>query len=274
MKQFLINMMIIILCTFNLLNAQDLKKQIRFANELFNAGEYYRAITEFYRINSYFPENEYFIDNYYKIAKSYYLGGHLVESNNIYKKILTLNKNNWESIFNIAKNYNEMSYYSESNIFINENLNIFFSSRRDSLLFISAINHINLSEYQLAEKKFHMINTDEILMLQAGIYVKNLNENLPLKCKNKVTGIIIGSIIPGGGYFYVNRYQTGLSAIFVNLLFGYATYNSFKNDNYSLGFTLGIFSASFYLGSIYGTMQAIQNYNKSIQINFLKIFKL
>ena len=64
MKHLLINMMILIHCTFNLLNAQDLKTQTRFANELFNAGEYYRAITEYYRINSYFPDNEYFFERF------------------------------------------------------------------------------------------------------------------------------------------------------------------------------------------------------------------
>ena len=46
-----------------------------------------------------------------------------------------------------------------------------------------------------------------------------------------------------------------------------------KDDKKGLGVMSGVFFTSFYLGSIYGSIQIVDNYNKEIQINFIKKFK-
>ncbi len=252
--------------------SQDIAKEIKFANELFESEEYYRAITEYLRINSYFPENPYFINNYKKIALCYSLSDHLIESNKFYYKILSINKDNWSSVLNIAKNYHNLSYYNESNTFMYKYINTFNPSKKDTLNYLSAINHIYLSEYENAKEKFSLIQTDKILMLQADLYEKIINEELPLSLKSKTKGTILNILIPGAGYIYSKHYQTGISAIFVHLLFGYATYNSFKNGNDGAGLTLGLITTSFYLGSIYGTLQSVYQYNNNNKRKFTDKF--
>ena len=113
MKKIIISLIIFIFAT-QTSSAQDLEKQKRFAQELFEKGEYYRAITEYYRINSYFPDNPDFLKNYVRIATCYSLADHLLESNEVYNKVLEFDSLNWNAVFNIANNFRRISYYDES----------------------------------------------------------------------------------------------------------------------------------------------------------------
>ena len=86
MKRILILLIFLELsaCLFS----QDIVAMKRFANQLMQKKEYYRAITEYNRINSYFPNNSDYIENLGNIAKCYSEGGHYPESINTYKDMI------------------------------------------------------------------------------------------------------------------------------------------------------------------------------------------
>lgn len=244
----------------------------KFAFELMDNGEYYRAITEFYRVNCYFPDNIDYIKNLESISNCYYLSDNKLEAIEGYKKILKKDDMNWKAVFSISKIYNEIFYYHESNQFIESYLNRFYDFRHDSLFFLSAINNVYLRKYDKAKTQFEILRENTIFNKKAEFCYNNLIDQTPLKFKNKYYALCY-SIIPGGGYFYTRRIQTGFSALITNCLFSFATYECFKKRETGLGTVCSVFSISFYLGSIYGSLQAVTNYNKNILIQFSKQFK-
>ena len=81
------------------------------------------------------------------------------------------------------------------------------------------------------------------------------------------------AILPGLGYIYNGYPQTGISAFIINTLLLGATYQSFKNNNNFLGTFCSIFGVGFYLGNIYGSIQASYKYNLEIKKDFYLKFK-
>ena len=253
--------------------SQEIQKMKKFADHLMQEEEYYRSITEYERINSYFPDNSEYIENLIKIAKCYYLADHFIESVDSYKNILKIEPRNKEAIFNIIKTYSQISYFYESNDEIEKYLYKFNGKERDELLLYSALNFIYLEKYDEAIEQLDSIkNTD--LQKKSNEFKKIILNNTPLDYKKKSTAILAGILIPGSGYIYTKRYQTGFASLIVNSILFYMTYDCFKNDKEGLGIMSGIFFASFYMGSIYGSIQVVDYYNKEIKINFTKKFKL
>ena len=253
--------------------SQEIFRMEKFADKLMQDEEYYRAITEYKRINSYFPDNTNYIKNISNISRCYYLAAHYIESINSYKNILKIEPKNKDAIFNIVKTYSQISYFYESNDEIKKYIYEFNGEERDELLLYSAFNNINLKKYDEA-----IIQLDSIKSIDLQQKSMNFKEliikNTPLKYKKRSTAVLSGILIPGSGYFYTKRYGTGFASLIVNSILFYMTYDCFTNDRESLGIMSGVFFTSFYLGSIYGSIQVVNDYNKEIQINFTKQFKI
>jgi len=91
-----------------------------------------------------------------------------------------------------------------------------------------------------------------------------LNETDRFKYKSPTFAGII-SVIPGVGYAYSGHKQTAISAFLINGLLTYATYTSFKSENYGVGILTGIFNLSFYIGNIQGASKSATRYNNNLK---------
>lgn len=255
-------------------NAQNsnIEKMESFANHLKAKGEYYRAITEYMRINNYFPENRMHVSNLRRIAECYEKAEHYKEAIGIYKSILNNKKNDWRSVQSIAKSYNNMDYFYESNQFINMYLDVFNKNKNDTLLSLSIYNDFYLGNYDKIDTKVRNLSNNNNKKRIKEI----LNKHTPLKYKSRTKAGILALLVPGGGYLYTGKYETALAAFTLNSLLGWATYNSFKNEDNSTGITFGVLFISFHFGSVYGSLQSTDHYNKHLKldlvekVNFLK----
>lgn len=77
-------------------------------------------------------------------------------------------------------------------------------------------------------------------------------------------------IVPGAGYIYAGFPKSGISALIVNAVFAQATREAFRHDQNTLGWFMGVFTASWYVGSIYGSGASAARYNEYHQDAFLK----
>ena len=139
MKQLFFLLLLIFVTS---LFSQEILRMEKFADQLMQNDEYYRAITEYKRINSYFPDNTNYINNISNISRCYYLADHYVESIDSYKNILKIEPKNKDAIFNVIKTYSQISYFYESNDEIEKYLYDFDGRERDELLLYSAYNNI------------------------------------------------------------------------------------------------------------------------------------
>lgn len=73
------------------------------------------------------------------------------------------------------------------------------------------------------------------------------------------------SVIPGCGYFYAGSPSSAITALILNGVLSYATYTSFRSENYGVGFILGALNLSFYIGNMVGSKQSAERYNASLK---------
>ncbi|MDB4007595.1 hypothetical protein N9457_03400, partial [Flavobacteriaceae bacterium] len=101
-----------------------------------------------------------------------------------------------------------------------------------------------------------------------------MNENKNRRKKNPSTAGFL-SIVPGAGYYYTENKQTAISSLLINSLLFYATANNLNNKNYGMAALTGIFSLSFYIGNIQGSVLRAKSFNKmSNDKNLQKIKKI
>ena len=72
-------------------------------------------------------------------------------------------------------------------------------------------------------------------------------------------------MIPGCGYFYAGSPYSAITALILNGVLSYATYTSFKSENYGVGFILGALNLSFYIGNMVGSKQSAERYNANLK---------
>ena len=241
------------------------QKIIRFADSLKKEGELYRAITEYKRANSYFPESMEKADNYLKIAECYEAGEHYYEALLNYRIVLNLSPDCWEAKYKVPFMHFKMYEYNLSEEFINK-CSTENTAQNDSLVILSSLNSIYQMRFDEAKAKLEKIEHNA----KAQSYAKILNEKTPLKMKNRNTAAITATIIPGGGYFYVGKVQTGIAALIVNSAMIYGAISSFDNDHNEAGYAFSILAFSFHSGSIFGAMQSAGKYNKTQYNNLMQ----
>ncbi len=141
-------------------------------------------------------------------------------------------------------------------------------AKRDTFLLhkiyiFTGVTYARSRQIDSAKRFFSLVTASSSLNYLAS---KNLNvvtsvEKAKLK-KPVVAGML--AIIPGAGYLYSGHWQTAISSLFVNSLLFYATYSSFKVKNYGIALLSGIFSMTFYVGNIIGSVRSSKRYNQTV----------
>ncbi len=80
--------------------------------------------------------------------------------------------------------------------------------------------------------------------------------------KSKTLTVIFSVVIPGSGQMYTGDVKEGFIALGVNSLFGLGTYYAFTKSNL-LGFIVGYYTLSFYVGNINNAILAVDKYNEN-----------
>ena len=82
------------------------------------------------------------------------------------------------------------------------------------------------------------------------------------------------SILPGGGYFYCERYQDALVAFLLNGALILASWEAFDQGNPALGGVIAAVEFGFYAGNIYGGIASAHKYQRpkthEVLLNTLK----
>lgn len=182
-------------------------------------------------------------------------------------------KSNAELAYQIALIQYELQNYKEAirvnSITSKSCLDIYCQSKA---LLLEGLLYAKLYNWQGSMDAYQMLSGYDTYQNVAKVNLALAKNGLNYKGKSPgLAGVL--SIIPGLGYAYSGHKGTAISAFLINGLLAYATYTSFKNENYGLGILTGVFNLSFYIGNIYGGVKSAKRYNeqnkKSI-INKLK----
>jgi tetratricopeptide (TPR) repeat protein len=250
---------------------------LRFAEHLFQEGDYLRAASEFLRYLYYSDSIPTHRDSvYYKIGLCYRLGEDYQKSVNYFQKVIDdypYSDYLDDSHFQIAYSHFLSGKYEESLSFAAESLSqIKREAGRLKLQQLTGLNYIYQKQWRLAVDHLSSLeNRAKLNALSASLlHFAKQGEQLPRK--SKFLAGLMSAIVPGTGKMYCHRTGDGLVSLLTIGLTGWQAYDGFheKGIKSVKGWIFGTITTFFYLGNIYGSVVAVNVYNQQLEDKLLR----
>lgn len=135
-----------------------------------------------------------------------------------------------------------------------------FSSSTQVDLILGNIAFIE-KDYTSARQYWSRAGTDPMLTTGTSENLDWLEHVKGIKTRSPKTAAWLATI-PGLGYLYAGHPQTALSALIVLGALGGGTWQLFDSGNSGIGALTGFIGFAWYTGSIYGSYQAVDRYNR------------
>lgn len=248
----------------------------RFAEYLYNNGDYLRAAGEYQRYLFTISENRLSLSDtlLFRIGLCYQFGGDTQKAIDYYDMIIRDSpKSNFSNRaqYQIAYTYFEMGKYKESVHYIEDNIeSLSLTETHLKMNRLLGVNCLYQRKWKAAHYHFKKLlsNSGDSLTAKLNKFAIK-GEHLPYK--SKIFAGLMSATIPGTGKVYANRLTDGLYSLIVIGLTGWQAYNGFHKDGIrsTKGWIYGSLCGIFYLGNIYGSTVVVKIYNKKIEDNLL-----
>lgn len=238
-----------------------------FAQNLFETGEYYRAITEYQRFIFLYPKNSQVPQARFQIGACYFAGEEWKDAIKVWLANLglpTSEQLRQQTLYQIAATYYTLKKYSLCRKYLGQ---LQQEYPQTSLLLA---NQKLLTASYLAQERW--VQAAEVVQQmkipQAQQLSKQIDQakNLPLKSPG--TAGALSAILPGAGQFYAERYQDAIMSFFLNGLFIWGTIEAFSHDKEATGIILLFFESGWYFGNIYSATNSAHQYNRKVKHSF------
>ncbi len=241
------------------------ENKLRFANSLYNEGDYIRAIEEFREVYKTIPDDTLL----FKTARAYSSLNRYSEAEDIYRSLLGNNRLNTISTINIfADKLRERDIASFERL-----LNDRLVYPDTGYLQVNKMKHILEYEALLPDTSIYIDFTDSQLPALRNLY--SLRQNAVTK--SPATAAILSAVLPGSGKIYTGDYSDGITAFLANVLLAYLAYDNIKNERVYRAVIFSGLSAWFYAGNIYGSYASAQIFNarqqQTISVNVYSLLK-
>lgn len=81
---------------------------------------------------------------------------------------------------------------------------------------------------------------------------------------------LLSAIVPGAGYLVGGRKRTALFALLFNGLIAWSTIEFVRQENYGAAAFATLLGSGFYIGSIMGSVRAVDHYNQQKRHSIIK----
>jgi tetratricopeptide (TPR) repeat protein len=235
------------------------------AEQFYTESEFYRAITEYRRLLHYFPESNLNEISKLRIAQSYFFGGEYLEVLDWVRTIEDQDKSKsyeYDRLeLYVGKSYLKLENYpsAEKHLIIADSLS------RDPTVSSEALYELGQAYTELglwdrAKKTFLSVPQNTAFADPASRAAKLVIKGHELRYKSpRLAGFL--NVVPGVGYAYAGKPQTGISAFLLNALFFSGTYSAFKGGRNGVGVLVGVIGFGWYTGGIYGATVATHRWN-------------
>ena len=248
---------------------------LKFADFLYEQGDYLRAAGEYQRYLFYKPQDTEQI--HYKIAVSYRFGGKTEQAIQGFETLLrTYPESEFASraYYQIGATYFLMDQFDQSTLFLHEALPRITDTRQhaeaEQLIGLSYLKQKRWSE---ASEVFKTLQESDVMPIRekAVVYHNYAEKGARLSTRSPFLAGTLSTIVPGAGRLYTGRLGDALNSLFTIGLTGWQAYDGFRRDGISSakGWTLGTLCGIFYVGNIYGSVISARVYNRHVTDEFL-----
>jgi hypothetical protein len=268
MRQIAMILCLLLLAATSLGHAESLiidsDKQFQFAELLFNKGDYPRAITEYNRFIHFFPDDDRIGTALFQTAMAHRLNNQFNEAIKGFQVVIQRSPKDTLAVrshFLISACYvklnDPMSARQILMILLNNHED---SDVRDAAKYRIAWIDIETGHFKQAMDQIQLISGTDSPWLPVQELSADLTEAAALPEKDPALAGAL-SVVPGAGYVYCGRYQDGLMAFLLNGALIWAAVESFSDGNPALGCVISVVESGFYIGNIYGGINAAHKYN-------------
>ena len=247
----------------------------KFADFLYEQGDYLRAAGEYQRYLFYQPQESDQIR--YKIAVCYRFGGKTEQAIQGFEALLQTDPESQfasRAYYQIGATYFLMDRFDQSALFLHEALPHIVDTRQHvEAKQLIGLSYLMQKRWSEAGEIFKTLQSANIVSVRekAAVYYDYAESGENLSTRSPFFAGALSAIVPGAGRLYTGRLGDALTSLITVGITGWQAYDGFRRDGLSSakGWTFGTLCGIFYVGNIYGSVISARVYNHHITDEFL-----
>ena len=236
-----------------------------FAEELYQTGQYYRALTEYKRFGSYYPDHELKENITFKIGLCYFRGKKYKEGSLAFEDMnrqypdTTLGL---EALLLAGECYRKQGLMSVAM----EKFHQLAERSIQEEATVRAVYSMGLIysenfQHEKARESFQRLGENPSYVELSKKLLEDVDKHRKAKKKSPVAAGIL-AIVPGLGHLYCERPGDALVSFLVNGLFTWGAVESFRQNQNVVGGILAFFELGGYVGNIHSAVGGAYKYNR------------
>lgn len=259
---------------------EDESRQHRYAEKLFELGDYQAARRAYKRLLFYHRDTQLRDVADYRIAQSYYHQNRPEQAESLFREFSATHSNSplrFQSQLMLGQLHFEAEKYSLARTVLFELLHA-----SEDVEIIAAAHYlrgwcyIHTSDWNKAITEFRQVNTPETDVLEkesARQLADTLLNETPLPFKSSETAGWLSTIIPGSGQLYVGKVKEGLLAAAASGTFIYLVADAVRERRYIDCAGISLVGLSFYWGNRANAQRLASEYNTQHEREFIETLK-
>ena len=247
----------------------------KFADFLYEQGDYLRAASEYQRYLFYQPQESEQIR--YKIALCYRFAGDMEQAVQNFETLLRMHPESQfvsRAYYQIGATYFLQDQFVQSARFLHETLPHITDARQHAEAEqLIGLSYLMRKQWSEASEVFKTLQESEVTAVsqKAAVYHSYAKNGADLPTRSPFLAGALSTIVPGAGRLYIGRFSAAFTSLFIVGLTGWQAYDGFQRDGLSSakGWTLGTLCGVFYVGNIYGSVLSTRVYNRHVTDEFL-----
>ena len=260
--------------------AEETTQQYRYAEQLFESGDYQAARREYKRLLFYQPDTEFTDVADYRIAQSYYYQNEPDRAERLFHEFLAAHPNSpfrFQSQLMLGQLQFDAGTYSLARTTLFELLHTSEDTEVAAAAhYLRGWCYVYTSEWNKAITELRRADTlqiDASQRKQARQLADTLLEKTPLPHKSPQMAEWLSTVVPGSGQIYVGSVKEGILAAALSGTFIYLAVDAIRERRYIDCTGITLVGWQFYWGNRINARQLASEYNKNYEQELIQTLK-
>ena len=244
-------------------------QQYRYAEQLFESGDYQPARREYKRLLFYQPDTAFTDVANYRIAQSYYYQNEPDRAKRLFHEFSAVHPNSplrFQSQLMLGQLHFDAGEYSQARSSLFELLR---ASTEPEVVaaahYLRGWCYIHTTDWNKAISELRQVNTSQMGVFRvkkASELADTLLAETPLPSKSPQVAGWLSTVVPGSGQLYVGKVKEGIFAAALSGTFIYLAVDAIRDRRYIGCAGISLVGWQFYWGNRTGAQQLASEYNK------------
>ena len=255
-------------------------QQYRYAEQLFESGDYQAARREYKRLLFYQPDTAFTDVANYRIAQSYYYQNEPDRAERLFHEFSAIHPNSplrFQSQLMLGQLHFDAGEYSQARSSLFELLR---ASTEPEVVaaahYLRGWCYIHTTDWNKAISELRQVNTSQMGVFRvkkASELADTLLAETPLPSKSPQVAGWLSTVVPGSGQLYVGKVKEGIFAAALSWTFIYLAVDAIRDRRYIDCAGISLVGWQFYWGNRTDAQQLASEYNEHHEQAFIETLK-